>query len=71
MGMNALSGVRAGNAGSLGPSGIAISDCDIPSNGSGVLVSTGGQILTANDNRITGNGVDGCAGCTADSGAKQ
>ena len=59
-------GVRAGNAGNLGTSGVEIAQNMIDSNiGSGVLVSTNGLINTFSNNSIQGNtGGDGCAGCT-------
>ena len=59
-------GVRAGNAGNAGTSGVEIAQNMIDSNvGSGVLVSTNGLINTFSNNSIQGNtGGDGCAGCT-------
>ena len=59
-------GVRAGNAGNVGTSGVEIAQNMIDSNvGSGVLVSTNGLINTFTNNSIQGNtGGDGCAGCT-------
>ena len=59
-------GVRAGNAGNVGTSGVEIAQNMIDSNvGSGVLVSTNGLINTFSNNSIQGNtGGDGCASCT-------
>jgi hypothetical protein len=59
-------GVRAGNAGNVGTSGVEIAQNQIDSNvGSGVLVSTNGLINTFSNNSIQGNtGGDGCTGCT-------
>jgi hypothetical protein len=58
-------GVRAGNAGNLGGSGVQISQNQIEGNsGNGVLVSTGGVVNTFSNNDILGNGTDGCPGCT-------
>src|SRR2546423_1664231 len=55
-------GVRAGNAGNVGTSGVEIAQNMIDSNvGSGVLVSTNGLINTFSNNSIQGNtGGDGC-----------
>ena len=67
IGMNGANGIRAGNAGNAGLSIVSVSDCDLLSNlGNAVLVSTGGSVFTGNDNRITGNGTDGCPGCSPD-----
>ena len=59
-------GLRAGNAGNVGTSGIEIAQNQIDGNiGSGVLISTNGLINTFSNNSIQGNsGGDGCAGCT-------
>ena len=63
--MNGGNGVRAGNAGNVGGSGVEISQNQIDRNtGNGVLVSTGGAVNTFTNNAIFGNGTDGCAGCT-------
>jgi parallel beta helix pectate lyase-like protein len=64
--MNGGAGVRAGNAGNVGTSGVTINQNQIDRNTSnGVLISTGGVVNTFGNNSILGNGVDGCAGCTA------
>jgi hypothetical protein len=64
--MNGGSGVRAGNAGNVGTSGVTINQNQIDRNtGNGVLISTGGVVNTFTNNSILGNGVDGCAGCSA------
>jgi len=61
---NGGNGVRAGNAGNVGTSGVEISQNMIDVNvGNGVLVSTGGNVNTFSNNSIQGNGTDGCAGC--------
>jgi len=58
-------GVRAGNGGNAGTSGVEIAQNQINLNvGNGVLISTGGAVITFTNNSITGNGTDGCAGCT-------
>ena len=63
---NGGNGVRAGNAGNVGTSGIEISQNMIDSNvGAGASISTNGLINTFSNNSIQGNtGGDGCAGCT-------
>ena len=62
--MNGANGVRAGNAGNLGGSGVELSQNQIDRNTSnGVLNSTGGTVNTFTNNAIFGNGTDGCAGC--------
>jgi hypothetical protein len=62
--MNGAAGVRSGNAGNLGVTGITINQNQIDRNVSnGVLISTGGVVNTFGNNSILGNGVDGCAGC--------
>jgi parallel beta helix pectate lyase-like protein len=64
--MNGGAGVRAGNAGNVGTSGVTINQNQIDRNTSnGVLISTGGVVNTFGNNSILGNGTDGCAGCTA------
>jgi hypothetical protein len=64
--MNGGAGVRAGNAGNVGTSGVTINQNQIDRNTSnGVLISTGGVVNTFGNNSILGNGVDGCAGCAA------
>jgi parallel beta helix pectate lyase-like protein len=63
---NGGAGVRAGNAGNVGVSGVTINQNQIDRNTSnGVLISTGGVVNTFGNNSILGNSVDGCAGCTA------
>lgn len=63
--MNGGNGVRAGNAGNVGGSGVEISQNSIVRNtGNGVLVSTGGVVNTFTNNNIFGNGTDGCPGCS-------
>ena len=62
---NGGNGVRAGNAGNVGGSGVEIGQNQIDLNvGNGVLISTGGVVETFTNNSIRGNGTDGCAGCT-------
>ena len=63
---NGGAGVRAGNAGNVGTSGIEISQNQIDGNtGAGAVISTNGLINTFTNNSIQGNaGGDGCAGCT-------
>jgi len=63
---NGGSGVRAGNAGNVGGSGVEIGQNQINFNtGAGVLISTGGVVETFSNNSIRGNvGGDGCTGCT-------
>jgi len=62
---NGGQGVRAGNAGNVGTSGVEIAQNQINNNVSnGVLISTGGLVNTFSNNSIVGNGTDGCAGCT-------
>ena len=62
--MNGGAGVRAGNAGNVGASGVTINQNQIDRNTSnGVLISTGGVVNTFGNNSILGNGTDGCAGC--------
>ena len=61
---NGGAGVRAGNAGNVGTSGIQIANNQINANVSnGVLESTGGVVSTFSNNSIIGNGTDGCGGC--------
>jgi hypothetical protein len=63
--VNGGNGVRAGNAGNIGPSGVEMGQNQIDNNvGNGVLVSTGGVVETFANNSIRGNGTDGCAPCT-------
>jgi len=63
---NGGNGVRAGNGGNVGASGVEIAQNQIDANvGSGISISTGGLINTFSNNSIQGNtGGDGCAGCT-------
>lgn len=58
-------GVQAGSAAGVASSVVEISQNLIDFNtGNGVLVSTGGQVDTFTNNSITGNGTNGCPGCT-------
>jgi len=63
---NGGNGVRAGNGGNAGTSGVEIAGNQIDRNvGAGVSTSTGGIIITFSNNSIAGNtGGDGCPGCT-------
>ena len=63
---NGGNGVRAGNGGNVGTTGIEISGNQIDRNvGSGISISTNGIIITFGNNSIAGNtGGDGCGGCT-------
>ncbi|HSS20790.1 MAG TPA: right-handed parallel beta-helix repeat-containing protein [Pyrinomonadaceae bacterium] len=62
---NGANGVRAGNVGNAGGSGVQISQNQIDNNvGNGVLVSTNGVVNTFTNNSILANGTDGCAGCS-------
>ncbi len=62
---NGGNGVRAGNAGNLGGSGVQIGQNQIDNNvANGVLVSTNGVVNTFTNNSILANGTDGCPGCT-------
>ena len=63
---NGAAGVRAGNAGNVGTSGVEIAQNQIDGNvGAGAVISTNGLINTFSNNSIQGNtGGDGCAGCT-------
>jgi hypothetical protein len=64
--LNGANGVRAGNAGNVGISGVTITQNQIDRNtANGVLVSTSGVVNTFTNNSIIGNGTDGCPGCTA------
>ncbi len=62
---NGAAGVRAGNVGNLGGSGVQISQNQINANtATGIVISTGGVINTFTNNEILGNtGGDGCPGC--------
>lgn len=63
--LNSGNGVRAGNAGNVGSSGVTIAQNIIDRNvGNGVLISTNGLVETFGNNSIRGNGTDGCVGCT-------
>jgi hypothetical protein len=58
-------GVQAGSAAGVASSVVEISQNLIDFNtGNGVLVSTGGQVDTFTNNSTTGNGTNGCPGCT-------
>jgi hypothetical protein len=63
---NGGSGVRAGNGGNAGTSGIEIAQNSIDANvGAGITISTNGLINTFSNNSIQGNGGgDNCPGCT-------
>jgi hypothetical protein len=58
-------GVRAGNAGNLGGSGVQLFQNQIQNNtGNGVILGTGGVVNTFTNNVILANGTDGCPGCS-------
>jgi hypothetical protein len=58
---NGTNGVHALTGGSVA----RINNCDIIQNsGSGALVGAGGQVDTWGNNRITGNGTNGCVSCS-------
>lgn len=58
-------GVQAGSGAGVAASVVEISQNLIDFNtGNGVLISTGGQVDTFTNNSITGNGTNGCVGCT-------
>jgi len=60
---NGGSGVRAGNGGNAGVSGVTINQNMIDRNtGAGALISTGGVINTFSNNSIIGNSNDTCGG---------
>ncbi|HSS21316.1 MAG TPA: right-handed parallel beta-helix repeat-containing protein [Pyrinomonadaceae bacterium] len=62
---NGANGVRAGNTGNVGGSGVQIAQNQIDNNvGNGVLVSTGGVVNTFTNNSILANGVNGCPSCS-------
>jgi len=64
--LNGANGVRAGNAGNVGISGVTINQNMIDRNtANGVLVSTNGVVNTFGNNSIIGNGTDGCPSCTS------
>ena len=64
--VNGGNGVRAGNAGNVGISGVTINQNMIDRNGAnGVLVSTNGVVNTFGNNSIIGHGTDGCPSCTS------
>jgi hypothetical protein len=61
--LNGGSGIRAGNAGNVGASGVTINQNMIDRNtGAGALISTGGVINTFGNNSIIGNSNDTCGG---------
>jgi hypothetical protein len=63
--LNGGNGIRAGNAGNIGSSGVEIALNQINRNvGNGVLISTNGAVDTFGNNSIRANGTDGCVGCT-------
>jgi hypothetical protein len=58
-------GVRAGNAGNVGGSGVQLFQNQIENNtGNGVILGTGGVVNTFTNNVILANGTNGCPGCT-------
>jgi hypothetical protein len=63
---NSGNGIRAGNGGNAGASGVEIGQNQINANvGAGISISGGGLINTFSNNSILGNtGGDGCGGCT-------
>lgn len=62
--MNGGAGVKAGNAGNPGVTGITLNQNQIDRNtGNGVSITAPGVVNTFGNNSILGNGVDGCAGC--------
>lgn len=62
---NGSTGIRAGNVGNAGASGVELGQNQINFNvGNGVLISTGGIVETFSNNSIRGNGTDGCGGCS-------
>jgi hypothetical protein len=62
---NGGNGVRSGQPGNVGSSGMEIAQNQIDNNGgNGVLVSTNGVVNTFTNNSIQGNGTDGCPSCT-------
>jgi hypothetical protein len=62
---NGGNGVQAGGGGANNSSIVRLNDSDIIQNsGTGALVSVSGEIDTWTNNRIIGNGTDGCVGCT-------
>lgn len=61
---NGGAGVQAGGGGSTALSIVRISDSELHQNGgTAALVSTNGEVDSWANNRIFGNGVDGCPGC--------
>jgi hypothetical protein len=62
---NGGNGVQAGGGGSNSLSVVRLNDSDIIQNsGTGALVAASGEIDTWSNNRVIGNGADGCVGCT-------
>lgn len=62
--LNGGAGVKAGNAGNPGVTGITINQNQIDRNtGNGVSITAPGVVNTFGNNSILGNAVDGCAGC--------
>ncbi len=62
--VNGGAGVKSGNAGNVGVTGITIGQNQIDRNvGNGVSITAPGIVNTFTNNSILGNGVDGCAGC--------
>lgn len=62
---NGANGVKAGNAGNVGGSGVQLAQNQIDRNTSfGITTGTGGVVETFVNNSVLHNGTDGCAGCT-------
>lgn len=62
--MNGGAGVKSGNAGNPGVSGITLNQNQIDRNvGNGISITAPGVVNTFGNNSILGNAVDGCAGC--------
>jgi hypothetical protein len=62
--MNGGAGVKAGNAGNPGVTGITLNQNQIDRNtGNGVSITAPGVVNTFGNNSILGNGTDGCGGC--------
>ena len=62
---NGVYGVIAGDPSAASASNMWLANNTITNNTTtGVLISTNGHIFTYSNNRIDGNGTDGCGGCT-------
>jgi hypothetical protein len=61
---NGVFGVLAGDSSTTAASNVWLANNTITSNTTGVSISTNGHIFTYSNNRIAGNGTDGCSGCT-------